>query len=351
MRKLTERRRNPDINTGNRRKDGAETILSYLGDDRAFLHMGHTQKMGINPMFDHQTPLGIYAYPLAAQDLVDDVRAKGIEALPFRSNARFAHILLADIPDQRMLSVYTNAARMEETLRQLANRMDLGFMWPTIMNQAEARMKKSDSGERIIRAYQASRSLAYYMAVKRNPHWHKRMGDMLDDEAIYDGEFDEMGGPNAWNAVLRSAGFDAMTDEGIGYIHFNEQAQTCFFSKTPIQRVITVEITTGDYPHNAKEIGSVGHLMRLIRNGLDPIEAAYIMDAMVRRRGTPPSFTEWSYKAGVCPTRGEVNAACKLLMQMHPESNVRYWETNTSRLVEPLAKLHEYVMWGIPSYD
>jgi hypothetical protein len=71
MRKLTEARRNPDVNTINRRKDGLDAVLQYLGHEHAYLSMGSVPKLGIKPMFGHTTPLGIYAYPLHAQDVID----------------------------------------------------------------------------------------------------------------------------------------------------------------------------------------------------------------------------------------------------------------------------------------
>jgi hypothetical protein len=324
MRKVTEARRNPELNTVNRRKDGLDAVRQYLGNDHAFLSMSHMNKVGIKPLFEHTTPMGIYAYPLAATDVIESIEANGLSALPFRGDARFAHIIIADIPDQRMLSVYSNAARLEESLHQMALQNELGFLWPTIMKQAEKKFRRSESQDRIIRAYQASRSLSYYVAMKRA--WGLlKMADALDDAQIDDSDFEEFGAMSVWNAILRKCGFDAMTDEGIGYIHHHEETQACFFTTKPFRNVISVELSSEEYPGKAKEIGSMAHLLRLIRAGLDPIEATYILEAMVKRRGTPPAFTEWSYRPSVHPTKGEVDAIMRLLRKMYPNTVLRYW--------------------------
>lgn len=329
MRKFTESRRNPELNTINRRKNGLDVVRSFLGREDAFLSMSHMNKVGVKPIFEHQTPMGVYAYPLAAEDVRDYLRT-GTDDLPYRGTARFAHIIIADIPDSRMLSVYTNAARLEESLHQTALQEELGFLWPTILRQADRKLKKSQSQERIIRAYAASRSLAYYIKVKRTKGLAE-MADCLDEEFIPDSQIEEFQAMGMWNALLRKAGFDAMTDEGIGYIHQHEQTQTCFFTTQPFRNLITVELHSGEYSANAKEIGSVKHLERLIRDGLDPVEAMEIMRAMVQQRGTPTSRTEWSYRAGVRPTKGEVDRLMNMLKGMHPESGARFWGTTSTR--------------------
>lgn len=344
MRKLNERRRNPHLNFVNRRADGATQVEQFLGRDDAFVSMGSMSKLGIKPMFGWTTPLGIYAYPLAATDVMDTIRNEGLTGLPFRGASRFAHVILADIPDQQMLSVYTNSAQMEERVHQLAIKEDLGFLWPNIMKQADAKWRKSDTQERIIRSYNASRGLAFYMAVKRK--WGlAKMGRLIDNnETITDGEFEEFGAMSIWNALLRKIGYEAMTDEGTGYIHHNEESQTCFFSTKPFQRVITVEVASPDYSR-AKEIGSMQHLIRLVRNGLDPRETMHILNAMRLHQATPPGYTDWSYRAGVRPTKGEVNLIVRLLKQTHPDSAIKHWGGFAAP--KEMQELHDWVVYGI----
>jgi hypothetical protein len=229
-----------------------------------------------------------------------------------------------------MFSVYTNAARVEEQLRLIATQIGLGKYWQRIMASADERMKRYDFDERAVRAYEASRTLAFYIA------WSRKWGtESMDktiamhpaDKTIPDSEFEDFKAAGPWNGILRKIGFDAVTDEGVGYIHWHEESQTCFLSNHTFRNVYRIEVESDEYPKDTRELGSIANLMRLVKNDqIDPIETMYILQAMIMRTGTPVGYTNWSYRPGIRPTRGEARAIVDTLIAMHPHA-MRAWGT------------------------
>lgn len=88
--KLDEARKNPELNP---KISAYDALLPYKDDDNAFIHFTNLQKLGVNPMSDYGTPLGIYSYPLKqVWKLYDLDKVKSLKALPFGSDRTYIQL-------------------------------------------------------------------------------------------------------------------------------------------------------------------------------------------------------------------------------------------------------------------
>ncbi len=260
------------------RHDHVVTALAkYEGDPDIYISFTEIPKLGINPDYEYDTPVGIYAYPLREvwTSLVNDT-------LPFASDRPYVHVFRAhgNIIDA---ADYTAAdlTRDAETLRsryadlvdpvvslipqwcwkQTARRLfgatvDIHDLEPEQRRKLVAETMRDYAQEAFATQVAIWSSEAYsktafgkFWNITRNlASLHARgRGEVFGTVYRYDGILNQMA-KNAekrdartsvsWNLILRSLGYDGFSDKrGKKIIHENEPFQAVFLTPRAVRPI------------------------------------------------------------------------------------------------------------------
>ena len=204
LHELVEARKNPEANP----KISINQAVAQAKDQpNTYISFTEVDKLGINPKSVHETPIGIYAYPIkyVAQMMGDQ---KSGDILPYAGDAPFANIFQArgNIIDLATLSVAT----IKQYYREMETYVE------TIDPDLEG-------------AVDDARETAFEEgAVRTQAGWFwyttmviaQRIEDVTGTRSVI-----------AWNKLFRHLGIDGFVDSrGKGIIHENEPVQAVFFS-------------------------------------------------------------------------------------------------------------------------
>ena len=219
--RIYEARRNP---SKSKRTSGHEEAIDFLEKlprlDNVAIRMTDLPKLGINPTFSYNTPLGICFYP--AEYYFDTITSN--LQLPFMNNAHFIQIFQYNTNNVLYINDLSN-----------------------------------DEGKQIIKA------LIKYNKANPSGHTIKELWEQSDTEALVP---DKIGGKlwfimykliqnsknpaMAWHTLLKSyldKPYDVVLDTGDGIIHKNERVQGVIINPTVVKPLTQVEQT---YKHKSK---------------------------------------------------------------------------------------------------
>lgn len=214
---INELRRNPEQNV---RVSGWDQFTQIYdqheqqgGTDNLYISLTELEKLGINPMSEHETPNGVYSYPA---DYV--IQMRSFEALPFAGDQPWVNVFTAK-PNANVVRVDTMTA---EDLKGYLARLIAAYpeRKDEILKLAKSAPKKAfaDDG---------------WDEVPNRKQLKKMPGAQLWYITFELCEWDM----NLWNKLFRVMGIDAAADYGTGIIHHMEPTQTVFFNSAAISTV------------------------------------------------------------------------------------------------------------------
>lgn len=204
LHELVEARKNPEANP----KISINQAVAQAKDQpNTFISFTEIDKLGINPKSKHETPIGIYAYPIkyVAQMLGD---TKSGDALPFAGEQPFANIFRArgnivDLGTVSLSEINHYLTKLTEYLETIEP--DLGG---AVDQAKEAAFEEAQVQSNAGRFWYVTMSIAQIVA------------QLTGTKTVV-----------AWNKIFRVLGIDGCVDsQGKGIIHENEPIQAVFFS-------------------------------------------------------------------------------------------------------------------------
>lgn len=191
--------------------DIVENLNPYKDRDDTYITFTEILKVGINPLSEFKTPIGVYTYPL--KQIWDRVVNNTI---PFGGDRQYVHVLKSILPVQDV-SDYTEAqyATDKERLQAIYKKIYARNKWPFNPNSMALDFEEweEDAHPKIPAAkmWNATRIMALMLANEMLVHSPKVVA--------------------AWNSLLRSLGYNAFSDKlGKGLIHPNEPIQAVFLT-------------------------------------------------------------------------------------------------------------------------
>ena len=225
---------------------GQDSHQTAVGDDYVPGRNIQGAKLGVNANSPWDTPLGIYAYPLAT--IWPEIEAAGsVRAVPFAGDQPYIHVLRYTGPESALLEIagYTagDLERDMATLRRLYGEQP--FYAKAERDAFVEREPEMDEDPESVAAFRLpvwklwnltgriAHELAYNNTVQRVSH-HRVVG-REQTYALASGSK-----ALKWNTVLRQLGYSGAVDrEGQGVIHPNEPVQAVFLTK-PVIAVVEV---------------------------------------------------------------------------------------------------------------
>lgn len=193
-----------------RHKDITVSLSFYKDRSDIYISFTDLPKIGINPLTEYDTPIGIYTYPL--KEIWNDIHNNSI---PFGSGRRYVHVLQSILPVQDVAS-YTEAQYAKDKAH-LQRIFDDTVHKPTSYPNFELWEREAKpKGLAAAKLWNVSRNLAD-LIVKNSSNRHSAV---------------------TWNGLLRALGYNAFSDKtGTGLIHPNEPIQTVFLTLKAFQQV------------------------------------------------------------------------------------------------------------------
>jgi hypothetical protein len=195
---LTEKRKNPELNTKDTEYDQFKAIEGKYGSDNIYVRYVEDLKLGVNPQYNYNTPFGICAYPLKYV-----INQGGY--VPFAHSRKY--IIIFKVSDDASLWVLDNPITnklVDDTEKALSKVLDIDK--PTL----------EDIGDSMDLWY------AIYDNVKKFGKHQQRNIHLTVTK------------------ILKQMGFDGAVDGGEGIIHINEPTQSIFFSAAKLTQLSTI---------------------------------------------------------------------------------------------------------------
>lgn len=214
---IVEARKNPELNAD--RLSGHRQALRYLIDNNLVnnpnigISMTEVPKLGINPLSEYDTPLGIYFYPVDYYvRIVTKERWGNIpgKKLPFQHNTPYIQIFSYN-GDQLDISNVSD----EEYNRIMGELTD--WFTPHMVEIAE---KISESEARVKSNGGRLWHIMYYLTIHDKSKWSPHVN---------------------WNNLIRALGYTSVIDRGKGIIHPNEPTQGFVADPTVITRLEQIQ--------------------------------------------------------------------------------------------------------------
>lgn len=201
---LQEARRNPKQNP---KYSIVDALEPYKDKPNHFIHYTYMEKLGIYPKTEHNTPQGIYAYPLKEiwKNLVNN-------SIPYQGEAPNV-FLFKYIGNKAIVTDKYDFNDFDKDLDKLKviyidKLKDMNIDWETFVKTWKDL------------AYLPLRAASVFMSITLRLSQTLRMTSHI----------------NLWNKIIRQAGHDAIIDSaGYGVIHTNEPTQAVFFDITKIK--------------------------------------------------------------------------------------------------------------------
>jgi hypothetical protein len=219
---LKEARKNPDLNTKTSVNDqiiqAADQFKSSplsSGDTNGFVSFTSLNKLGINPSSTHNTPLGIYAYPIdyVINRIGHEQHPKDV--LPFAGDEEYANTF-------QVTGNIINLQKMTSNdVRQYLTKL-VGVMHHYLPELTPDQISDIIAGHTRESQDQAT------VKTPAGRFWYITM--MLASEP-------KGTTPRLWNHIFRRLGIDGFIDNGDQIIHHNEPYQAVFFSLKSIKNI------------------------------------------------------------------------------------------------------------------
>jgi hypothetical protein len=352
---LLETRANP---LQNPKVSAYDALLPYKDNPNVFIHFSDYNKLGLNPLSEFATPLGIYGYPL--KDIwkrydIDD--AKSFKYLPFASDRQFIIVYSWNgkgtfINDMQHL--YNNNTLKEDILKlkklyskkpshdyyndldKLLKKYAINYDSLDIhnleiasiiikpnrdspqYNQIFSEINKAknnlyqaniDIDYVIEKATEDARDLEPISTFWNITRWIANHGDNPDvDNIHYHSKLKDIGDYSSltlsydmsknWNTILRKLGYAGFADRtGKGYIHGNEPIQCVLLSTQFCNRIDVIHNKDYVEPVKPKEPPKVGKLLYIGDNPYD-LNNGYTISSYIKDKmttGKPIPITQLQY--------------------------------------------------------
>lgn len=211
-----------------RHEDIVKSLSPYRDQDDIYITFSNVLKVGIKPLYLHETPIGVYTYPL--KEIWSSVVSNTI---PYAGDRPLVHVLQSTLPVQDV-SDYTEAQYQQDREKLLE------IFWT---------LPIANKTERLFQAWETEAKIkipaAKFWIVTRN------MAIKM------------VGRPTVkWNALLRQLGYNALSDKhGTGLIHPNEPIQAVFLTSAAFKHIATFHNVRR---HQVTEIHSIFDLIPLM---------------------------------------------------------------------------------------
>jgi hypothetical protein len=215
-------RKNPELNP---KVSVIDALLPYKDDSTLFISFTDINKIGINPKYSYDTPIGIYAYPLkwAYNKIVD-------KTIPFAMNRPLIHLLKITANPREILSNRTYSSSKFRTDRKKLEKI---FNFAREMDDSELNSDVStktisweDFIEKTYKEYNPKRIIDKFWSLSR-----------AVSKALSKAGSSDSAKSLVWNTVFRKVGYTVAIDYGTGYIHPNEPVQAVFFIKSSFKQL------------------------------------------------------------------------------------------------------------------
>lgn len=244
---ISEKRSNPELNTGKQGHPGAIEFLSSIKDLGNYgVSMTSVAKLGINPQSKFSTPVGIYFYP--AEYYYDTKKSGG--QLEFQDDAAYIQIFQitgnilrldeADVDDYKKVldTLMGKVPELSKAYNKSGDQLHatLGTLF---VNSGKYSKIKTYGGQIWFVLYR----LADYLADSA-PVVQKKKNDDEDDAFAVSTTPKKVTADTEviiWNKLLRMIGYSAVIDMGAGIIHENEPIQGVVLDPTKIKHVATID--------------------------------------------------------------------------------------------------------------
>lgn len=202
-----------------------DALMPYKDDEDIYITFSDLLKVGINPQSKHDTPIGIYAYPLKKiwQDVENDT-------IPFGDKRPHVHVLRADPSKITDVSDYDLVFydRDKEALKSIYDAIVEKF---GLLNQWDEDVKRWED-----------EAIPDYLIAAKMWNVSRNIAAMMSHEYIKRRDLPKKFPPAIWNWILRRIGYEGISDKrGIGLIHPNEPQQAVFLSIRPIRLIATID--------------------------------------------------------------------------------------------------------------
>lgn len=179
-----------------------EKYLRSKDLDKLYISFVNVDKIGVNPKSIHDTPIGVYTYPLEWVLEEEDVPYRG-ETTP--KKVKVLKAVSGKVLDNTLTE--TEYDKLIEKLRNLKTwYLEMSFEKFVMLTAKKAR-KQTPFGK----LWNVTRVIS---SQKYKDYTTKNLG--------------ETGHPVSWNKLLRDLGFDYVQDNGHGIIHPSEPTQAVF---------------------------------------------------------------------------------------------------------------------------
>jgi hypothetical protein len=236
---LTEARRNPEQNRGERNQGFGAALKNYIGPD-SFISFTMIDKVGANPRTQFSTPIGIYTYPLDEetwQDVMDD-------DIPFAGDLKYINIIksraskVMDSANYAQGDMVSNEIKLRECLLDYWMEDPDGIY--QFLKDAQTSAFRKKNSPFMAMTWNQTRWVAMAISTARknktlDPEKRLTLVDVANHVAKeYDDNWNS--NPQLWNHVLSNVlGYDMILDRGAGIIHSNEPKQALFLKLSALQ--------------------------------------------------------------------------------------------------------------------
>ena len=238
---LFEARKNPSLNP---KISAYEQLIKYKDNPNIFISFTEINKIGINPLSNYATPMGIYTYPLSSAWKKYQLGTyKTLQKLPFATNHPYVQVLeynhtgkFVDVSEYNNLESDISKIKSLYPDKLFSPHIESTEVLNIIIDQAlDDAMPKNNEAAKFFNVCR------YVVRVTESSTIIKRK----ESDKGYFPEFSEYH-PNQsarnWNTLLRKLGYAGFSDNtGLGIIHTNEPIQAFFTSTKTFNHLETIQ--------------------------------------------------------------------------------------------------------------
>ena len=247
---LLESRKNPEQNP---KLSAYEQLLKYAHNPNVYISMTYLPKLGINPMSEYNTPIGIYCYPLkAVWDLYHFDENKSLKELPYVSDTKYIQVFEWNGKGKFLNVDNYSEQDLNQDIEKIKNKYSHIEYIDNIIEWGMETAKIDKPASKLFNILQ----IIFRTSPKRG-YYTKRQFTMVMDkyQKVEFKEYSKSG--REAGKILRYLGYAGMVDYGNGIIHKNEPTQAFFLSMEYINHLET--ILNKDYLRYNKNVESSRH--------------------------------------------------------------------------------------------
>ena len=272
---LHESRRNPSLNP---KIKGFERVRArYENNPDTYVNMIGVDKLGMNPMPNYNTPIGIYSYP------AEYVLSVGsFEDLPYAGKKPYANIFNAkgnilDISNMDGTEFISLVKKLKIIFSSLLQKKGVELDIEQIIMDAEDEARSQTHGGKF---WNIIRNIAVYAVEYK----------LLNTSRAY----------VAWTVLFRSIGVDGCVDWGLGIIHPSEGTQAVFFGLDSIINIERVYTNTFNW-----KLSGIRAQIEYVKQDMDNIMHLYHMGVRPGTRVQLAAVAQDGLAIGHIPTPSE----------------------------------------------